>query len=245
MRIIKTLICAAAAAVALTISASSAKAISFLGVVTNYDVLNVSLTVKTNIVKENSTGFVISTASVKLVNKDVLNILQGADFYGAAFPPGAKLVVGWDAGWDGDILVVDETGTNVLYDADSGGNNGKSYFYVNFYNDEGSFTGSLGETDPGHFNINWANSGDFGLYDNANKNLYLWGGASAAKSSYVQNWDKNHDYTTWSSSESYSPSAGDQLLNNNNESFGSISGTINSSGHGKGMPAYLIDQTPF
>lgn len=245
MRIVKTLMCATAAAVALTMGASSAKAITSIGIVTNYDVLNVSLTVKTNIVKQTATGYTISNGSVKLVNKDVLNILAGADFYGSAFPPGSKLVVGWDQPWDGDVLVVDNTGTNVLYNCDSGGNSGESYFYVDFYDDQGSFTGTLGETDPGHFNLNWSNSGDFGLYDDANNNLYLWGGESAAKSSYVQNWDKNDVDTTWSSSESYSPSTGDQKLNNNPESFGSISGTISSSGHGKGYPYYLSSQTPF
>ena len=87
MRIIKTLTCAVTTAVALTIGASSAKAIATLGIVTNYDVLNVSLTVKTNVVKETPSGATISAASVKLVTKDVLNILQGTDFYGGAFPP--------------------------------------------------------------------------------------------------------------------------------------------------------------
>ena len=96
----------------------------------------------------------------------------------------------------------------------------------------------------GHFNLNWSNDGQFGLYDQANNNLDLWSDGSAAKSSYTQSWDKNDVDTTWSSSESYSPSAGDQELNNN-DSQGSISGTISSSGHGKGVPYYLSSQVPF
>jgi len=42
----------------------------------------------------------------------------------------AQLVVGWSQGWNGDVLVVDKTGTNVLFDANYSSD---AYFVVNFF----------------------------------------------------------------------------------------------------------------
>ena len=116
MKMMKTTAYAMTMAVALALYSSSARA----DVVTAYSTMTISLTVKTNFQTSSSSNQKLQITSAKLVTKDVLNILGSAAFANTNWPVGAKIVVGWDVQWAGDVLVVDSTGTNVLYDATVG-----------------------------------------------------------------------------------------------------------------------------
>ncbi len=239
MKTLRTLTCALATIVALAFGASSAKA--GIGIVTNYSTVNFNITVSTNIYKSTSTGYTYTISKKKLVTKDVLAILQGVDFYNGTFPAGSMLVVGWDSEWDGDVLVVDKTGTNVLYNCDNGGNSGSAYLYADFFYEDGTYSETEDNVDPGHYNYTYYNSGEFGLYDDTTTqtadNLYLWTDYNPATISYTGNWDKNGHDTTWSSSSSMTLGGGDQDINGVTEA--TLSGTITTSGHGKGYANYL------
>ena len=239
MKTLRTLTCAITAAAALTFCASSAKA--GIGIVTNYSTLTFNITVSTNIYKSTSTGYTYTISKKKLVTKDVLAILQGVDFYNGTFPAGSMLVMGWDEEWDGDVLVVDKTGTNVLYDCDNGGNTGSAYLYMDFFYEDGTYSETEDEKDPGHYDYTYYNSGEFYFYDETTTqtedNLYLWTEYNPATISYDGNWDKNGQNTTWSSSSSQTLGGGDQYFNGDTES--TFSGTITTSGHGKGAAYYL------
>ncbi len=239
MKTLKTLTCAVAAVVALAFGASSAKA--GIGIVTNYSALTFNITVSTNIYKSTSTGYTYTIGKTKLVNKDVLTILQGVDFANTTFPAGSKLVIGWDSAWDGDVLVVDKTGTNVLYNCDSGGNSGSAYLYMDFFYEYGTYSENVNDNDPGHSDYTDLNSGEFYIYDTTtpqtDDNLDLGTQYNPATITYDQNWDKNDDDTTWSSSSSQTLGGGEQYFNGDTES--TFSGTITTSGHGKGAASYL------
>src|ERR1700744_3959596 len=91
-----------------------------IGVTTNFNKLNISIVVTTNatpVTVDNVTTWKASRA--KLANKDLLTIFAGTNFANTIFPTGAQLVVGWDDPWQGDVLVVDKSGTNVLYDVNN------------------------------------------------------------------------------------------------------------------------------
>ncbi len=239
MKTLRTLTCAIVTAAALAFCASSAKA--GIGIVTNYSALTFSMTVSTNIYKSTSTGYTYTIGKKKLVTKDVLAILQGVDFYNGTFPAGSMLVVGWDSDWDGDVLVVDKTGTNVLYNCDSGGNSGLAYLYMDFFDEYGTYSETEDNNDPGHYNYTYYNGADFNFYDETTTqtedNLYLWTEYNPATISNDQNWDKNGHNTTWSSSSSMTLGGGEQYINGVTEA--TISGTITTSGHGKGSASYL------
>ncbi len=91
------------------------QATPFIGTVTNFSKLNISLVITTNIYTSNGNKEITTAKSVKLTNKQFLDLF--AAWAGTTWPSGAQLVQGWDEEWDGDVLVVDKTGTNVLYDA--------------------------------------------------------------------------------------------------------------------------------
>jgi hypothetical protein len=230
MKILKTLTCTIAAAAALAFSTSSATAVTSIGLVTNYSVLNISLTIKTNVYSYNSSTSVekYTVGSKKFVTKDLMNLLAGPDFHDAAFPAGAKLVQGWDAPWDGDVLVV--LGTNVLYNASAGS------YYVRIYWDEysGTYAENYKDTSPGYYDITDYNTGYFEIYDDDYSyfDLYGYGPATAT---YKQNWNADV-YTGWSQNANMTPSYGDNYFGDSSEGF--TSGTITTSGSGKGVPYY-------
>jgi hypothetical protein len=241
MKILRILACAFGAAIALAFGASSVKAVSSIGIVTNYSVLNFNITVATNIYKATSSGFTYTISQKKLVTKDVLAILQGVDYYNGPFPPGSKLVIGWDEKWEGAVLVVDKTGTNVLYNCKSGGSSGETALVVNFFYEYGTGSQNKDNNDPGHNDYTYLNSGEFYIYDTTtpqtDDNLDLGTQYNPATITYDLNWDKNGDYTTWSSSSSMTLGGGGQHIDGVTQA--TISGTITASGHGKGSAFYL------
>jgi len=214
---------------AFALGAFSAKA-TIIGTVTNYSKVSFSITVKTN--KSSTTvGEVTKTAvgTTKFSNKNILSLLETANWANTTFPDGAQLVVGWDQEWDGAILVVDKTGTNVLYAATD---TGSQEFYIDFFDEDGASTSVDNENDPGDFTQDGTDMYYFQLEDDS-INLYIWGYPTGTHK-FSDKWDADGNFTTWAESDSIDLSGGmggDQELNDN--SNGSVSGSIKVSGKGK------------
>jgi len=235
MKILKTPVCSIVAAAALAFCAFSAKAITPIGVVTNFSSLSVSLTIKTNVETINGLHVTFQIKKETIANKDVLNLLQNADFANEAFPKGAQLVVGWDQEWNGAVLVVDKTGTNVLFNATTGNQN--ATFLVNFSNYPGTWSESFNGNNPGSEQYTVYNNGYFELYD-TNQNIELWG-YGASTEDFDLNWNKEGVDTTWTDSETYDPQMA-AVTFEGADATATLSGTITASGHGKGAPFALL-----
>jgi hypothetical protein len=215
-----------------------------IGVVTNYSKLNVAIIVKTNAATITLGTGVTSTnitrngiATAKFSNKSLLALFERSEWANTTFPDGAQLVIGWDSGtWDGDVLVVDKTGTNVLFDANYV-NSGAERFYITIEED-GAYTQTFNDNDPGF--DTW--SEDYMYYvqlEDDSLSLYLWGYPTGHQN-FTQHWDVNGDYNGWTDSETVKVGGGmggDQEVNGN--SNGSIiGGNINFSGHGTTLNDY-------
>ena len=224
-----------ATAAALAFGVSSAKAA--IGVVTNYSKVTFSLVITTNgptTSKATSGGtlYKYPTGTVKIGNKQLLSAL--GLWSTNTWPAGAQLVVGWDQPWDGDVLVVDKTRTNVLYDADTG----SSYFYVDWTDDYGAYKETYLDAVPGYENYTENNTVYFYLYDDTYlpyMDLWAYGGE---KQTYKQSWDASGNYSGWSDSDSIMiPFTGDQYYFDSGSET-TFSGKITSSGKGKGWSWY-------
>ena len=233
MKRIKTVALALAVAVAVLFAPNAARAYTntVIGTVANYSTMTVALTIKTNFETVNAKGTNTEFAQVKLINKNLLSLLAGPDFANTTWPAGAKLVAGWDSEWSGAILVVDSTGTNVLYNASGGGD----YLKVTPFS---SFGAKSGQSSPGMVSYTWYNNGAFQLADYNAPVTFLRGTGSCTEK-FTQKSDASGNPTTWSDTESYSQSQAGQVLLNCAQS--TTSGTITLSGHGNGSPFWLAN----
>ena len=203
------------------------------GVTTNYSKLNISAIITTNdavVISGTTHKYPISTT--KIGNKQLLALF--ADWDSATWPAGAQLVVGWNYPGSGtnDVLVVDKTGTNVLYDASAATSH---YCTVDFFDDMGAATGTYVEALPGSKKLTSYNGASFYLYDDDYyldyTSLDLYGGS---KQTFSQTWDASNNGLKWSDKESA------KFLDQGDEyylDFGSditVSGSVSASGKGKG-----------
>lgn len=210
-----------------------------IGTVADYSTMTIALTIKTNFETCTATCNKYQFASVKLATKDVLNLLAGPAFANTTWPAGAKLVAGWDILWNGDVLVVDSTGSNVLYDASAGaGTGGASYLSLNPFFEFGPKTGTSPVTNPGTESYTWANNGNFHLVVYSTSMTILHGTGSCTEK-FSQKWDASGNPTTWTDTEVYSQNESDQILQGNGSA--ELSGTITLSGRGSGSPWYLVN----
>lgn len=243
-------------ALALLFGASSARAYSIIGIVTNYSTLDISLVITTNpasVVVGKSTKWTVG--AVKFTNTQLLELFS--EWAGTGWPTGAQLVQGWDNEWYGDVLVVDKTGTNVLYDATADYYNTQThYFYLDIFAGYGSYNETQSDVDPGSESFTWFNSGYFALFDDnyylPYTYLYSYGPNTEV---YSENWnDLGNEIggvTKWSDSETFTiNNASESVLNspmyfvNSAQSYAdfTISGSITSKGKGKSGPVYLYDE---
>jgi hypothetical protein len=237
MKFTKLAILTTAAMLALCVS--SAKAAP--GTTTRNSKLNVSLTVVTNLVEvfnTNNGAWSRSIQSFKIGNKQLLDLFALWNESSRTNEPwkSAQLVIGWD--WNYDVLVVDKTGSNVLYDASSNFPEGDNYFYVNFWGDwEDSYFGVGNESgvDAPHGNYSVIDAGTayFELYDDYYYLPYtdIWGYGGNMQT-FKQTW--NNSSANWSDSENaiFSFNGGQYYLDGSprTTSYGTI--TANGSGTG-------------
>lgn len=244
MKTFKTFLYAVVVAASLAFYATDAKA--GIGIVTNYDTVALSVTIITNgLLEPINGGYKASIGEMKLVTKDFLNLLTNSDFAGTNFPAGAKMVLGWDTNWDGDVLVVDKTGTNVLYDATSNNGN-KTNATISIYpfgtgiqrfiwKESGSYT--LTEQHTGNFFFIDRGS-QMQIFANANgpcTDHFSW---KVISSDNTDLWSDSQDFTLYGFySESFTPWYPPLLIP---PVFGTVNGSIKLSGHGEGYPGFLF-----
>jgi hypothetical protein len=226
-------------AAALTLGVYSTKAAP--GYTTKYSKLNVSLTVVTNtadVVNTNNGAWNRSIQSFKIGNKQLLDLFANWTEANRTNEPwkSAQLVIGWD--WGYDVLVVDKTGTNVLYNASAGYPESSHYFFVNFWGDGNNSIYGVGnqsgvEANPGNQAVTDTGTAYFELYDD---DFYLpytdiWGyGGNMQDLKHTWNFES----VNWSDSEtavfSYN---GDQVYRDGSSRTTSY-GTITANGSGTG-----------
>ncbi len=232
-------------AVTLMLGALSAKATLGIGTVANFSKLNISIIITTN-PPYTSKGDVrkFTSASVKFTNKDLLNLF--AAWAGTDWPSGAQLVQGWDDQWHGDVLVVDKSGTNVLFDANVDSDHS---FTISIFDGVGSYNESQTQgNNPGSDSYTSVNHGSFELFDDGvylQKTDIFGDGPSMEKFSIK--WGSNHDFTSWSDSEKLTVDNAGAQFDSDLEFLGytadggylSVHAELDSSGHGAGDPPYL------
>ena len=239
MRIIQSLLCAMAAVAALVLCVTTARGTEPpTRLVTNSTPLTVSITVITNAPEKyttNATTHIVtdnfSIGKVTINNAYLLSLF--GHWAKTNWPTGAKLVVGWDeAVWSGDVLVVDKSGTNVLFDASA---NPTNYFAVTYFYGQGAQTYKDVEANPGSDSYTVYDEGYFILYDD---NVYLpftnLVGYGAATTTFTQNWNAQNVDTTWKVTSDLTAGyncSGDVFMDMEPVT---VSGTANTSGGGKG-----------
>ncbi len=254
MKTIKSLPCIFAAITALAFFTPNAKAILTPGIAitTNFSALSVSITVITN-----GPEFVSGSGRTLtgVIGKSTINNTFLLNLFGhwanTNWPSGSKLEISWDLNQGtngGDVVVTDKTGTNVLYDASAGTNN---YFIVYYFLDpgasylKGTATGTniinpeSASNSYSSFTYTTYDDGYCELLDNnvylPYTDLYLFGGATVT---FTQNWSTQNVPTTWSGKADLTSAdnANNWFLD---IQYTTASGTVDTSGSGKGLNNYF------
>lgn len=231
---IKLTLMAIAATLALN---HSAKASASIGTTTAHSAFNAAIVVVTNAPSFVQNGNTIyKVANAKIGNKELLNLFAAWDE--TTWPTGAKLVVGWD--WDGDILVVDSTGTNVLFDADW---EDYAYFYIDWDDEDGAKQAVYNGANPGYDYWTELEASDWILYSDVGSApyIYLWGDGGNVQS-FQQSWDANGNWKSWTESETLTfPFQGDQYFIDSSWSRTSTKATFTTVGGGTGVNPFWYD----
>ena len=214
-----------------------------IGTTTNYSKLNVAITIATNTAQTGNSGaWTIPTKTAKIGNKQLLDLFAnwvGIDNRSANTAwSTAQLVIAWDWG-NYDVLVVDKSGTNVLFDATAGAGSypNDAYFSVNFWYNYGvGNQGYKNASSGGYFKVVDTGTAYFELLDNYAIDFYtdIWG-YGGNQQTFQQNWDKNSNFSTWTDKEAAKyPNNGEQYYINGGPNVTSTA-TISASGKGKGQ----------
>lgn len=203
-----------------------------IGTTTSYEKLNVSLTVTTNAAEtDNGNTYHITTHKAKITNKDLLNLFAHWSENDRTVEPwkSAQLVMAWD--WEQNVLVVDKTGTNVLYNASSDyGDTDTHYFILDYYNDQGAINESGSDSTDAYNYTQW-NNGSFQILDD---NFYLDYTDLFGNGSATDTYSQNADESKWHESFDFNADGADVWLNDFggwDGDGGTLSGHINGDGH--------------
>jgi hypothetical protein len=215
-------------------------AVFTIGVTTISTPLSVAITLVTNGPSTTKGDTTTSTTkSVKINNKWLISVFSHWST-NAFSVTGAKLVMGWDAPWYGDVLVVDKTGTNVLFDASNTGNESVE-FVADFDDESGASTEKYVDDQPGSDTYTEYNAGDM-YFDDADYYLddtfiRLYG---SSKVTFNQKWNKDGVNSSWNlSAMGMMPLEGDSFLDGSDEA--SAKATLKTNGSGKGGNGYWYD----
>jgi hypothetical protein len=243
MKTFKTLLRAILAAVSLTFCATSAKA--SMGIVTNYDILTLTATFTTNCpVETMKDGYKSGVGTTKFITKDLFLILTNVEFAGSefptGFPAGSQLVIGWDEGWNGDVLVVDKTQTNVLFDATSNnGNTNDAIFSINLFKRLGpnSFTERYHPNGIENYSTTEYNIGYFYVVNQTYGPFMAINGPCTEHYTIIGNGTPN---IVWSDSQIFSTYGWSTYSSFGSSGTGTLVGKLTATGHGKGRPSALL-----
>lgn len=238
MKAIKTLICALAAIVALAFGASSARATQFT---TNDIILTFALTISTNSQSfVSDSNYTYKVTSVKLTNKNLLAILAGSDF-ASENVSNDQIAIAYDAPWSGDIVIVDKTGTNVVYDVTSNnGNSNNATLAVNLVTVEsakirGAQSMAFSYKPSGVIGSTMYNEGSFTLLDNPNNiNITGTGSSTVTFSQTLSPGAQftNNPFASWTDSANFKFFGATNRFGLNQTNV-TVSGTITGKGKGK------------
>ncbi len=235
MKLIKFGILAAAATFIL--GTFSAKAtIGPIGTVTNSSKLNISIVVTTNgSYSNNGKVAKMPTGTIKITDKQLLELFAHWDG-DITWPSGAHLVQGWDEEWDGDVLVVDKSGKNVLFDADL---DPDQFFIIDIFDADGASGYTESDSAPGSYTQTSFNSGDFELFDDISGPTTDLFGNGPDTHQFSESWNASDVTTKWSDSEKFkADNAGHQSGNglefSGNTRYTTVHAELDSSGHGSG-----------
>lgn len=221
------------AAVAALLLAYNAQAAP--NVTTNYSQINAGLIIITNPPSSTVDNITIwKTGSGKMGNKELLTLFAGLNFANTNFPYGAHLVVGWDAPWSGDVLVVDKTSTNVLFDANY---SAAEHFTIDIFHGQGAFSKIDDANNPGYEKRTGYNQAYFELEDDAG-GTYLYG-VGPCLEQFSQKWDGVGNLVSWSDKENFSINGANSNEKLDNDSGVTVTGGISASGGGKGGNSFL------
>jgi hypothetical protein len=247
MNAFKTFTCTVAAAAALAFCAPSTRAVTPITTTTNDIILSLSLTLITNgggfFISE--TNFSNTVGKEKLTTKDLLQLLGGGNGFSTnTFSSGDQVAIAYDFPWNGHVVVVDKTGTNVLFDATKNNNNTNATLAINLFAGD-AFT----ESDKVEFKAGGSMTfvtyagGTFTLFDKTNSiNINITGsGPSPVK--FTQKLNSGTQFSTnqfasWTDSADFNFfGATDELWNQG----ATINGTLTGKGSGKGLNGFMYN----
>jgi hypothetical protein len=233
----KKFIALSVVAAALALCVSSAKAVTVVGTTTDYEKINIAVTVVTNAPEEYNSKtetYTYKTGTASVNNKSLLAFFSS--WTGITWPAGAQLIYDEDSD---EVCVADKTGTNIYFYAgsDDGVDSGGVEAYFNYYpyDDGGAYSGSESEADTGSEHYTEWYYGYFEIYySDGNDSDYLdLYGEGQNTDVYSESWkysDTTDLYTyKWSDSESLK-ATGTGELKGNDASVTSISIGVSGSG---------------
>jgi hypothetical protein len=221
----------------IALCAYSAQAVTVVGTTTNYSKVNVALTITTtngiSFTKRNK--LIHPTKSVKIANKDLVALFAVWTTNNLAVwqAAGAQLIFDWKTS---QLCVADKTGTNILFYAGDGVNNGTvtAFFGIHWYNRAGPFAETLVEKNPGSDKVsrNFTGFFEFSYADGILVDQFDLYAFSPNTEAWSQAWGKNGIDTKWSDSESFLPNYSGLTFEGLNDA--QVSGSIiaNDSGNG-------------
>lgn len=243
MKSIKAFTYAVTAAVTLAFCTFNAQARP-VTLATNDIILNLALTVQTNadVDVTNIGNFTIPVGLSKFANKDLLQLLGGGNgFSTQTFSNGDQIAIAYDPPWFGDVVVVDKTGTNVLFDATKNNNDTNDTLAINIIAGNGSKYEKVNFKAGGSMTVTTYFAGSFTLL-NTNGihiiasgpstikfNQTLTGGAGFADNLYAS-WTESATFKLFGASDEAADNQGGVTIN----------GTITVKGKGKGLNSYMV-----
>jgi hypothetical protein len=239
MKTIKVLTYVVVAVILLMFCTARVKAYSIIGTVTNYDTVTISATLTTNGIAKVRGGYGTKIAVRRFITKDLLDLLTNSDFAGETFPVGAKLVLGWDEEWNGHVLVVDKTGTNVIYDATYNNGDTNITVVINLYNQTGAedFTWI-----DGNFTVTWYNNGSLKIIDQPDGGYDVYIVGTGPCTDHFQRKVVSTDALEWSDSQTLLVyGAGESDGGSQPPVIGTLVGSIKVGGRGTGTAYYLAE----
>jgi hypothetical protein len=225
----------AAVVAALALGAYSAQAaITIVGTTTEYSKVNLSLTIQTNKTPTTSGSTTKYTiGKTKINNKALLSIFAGwttnnlTEWQDA----GAQLVYEWNSS---QLCVADKSGTNILFYAGDGINNGTvtANCFLDWSTSGEVYTGTTMNVIPGKLSLTTSGVGEFDLnYEDGDSYDYVHLEANGPNTEKLKaSWKSATG--TWSGSESFKPYGWGSYFNET----AIFSGTITAKGSG---PYYL------
>ncbi len=242
MKAIKKFTYALVTTAALALCSPSAHAI--VTKTTNDIILTISLTISTNSEKfVNPSNIIITVGSEKLVNKNLLTLLGSPEFADETFSNGDQIAIAYDAPWDGDVVVVDKSGSNVLFDATFNRGNTNATLAIDLRRDFGTFSATLNNKPSGSQAYTYFYGGSFALLDNTNDTSLAGTGPSTFKFTQMFNSSKEfstNPFSSWSDSATFNFFGAGLVRLNGSEA--TASGTVTGKGSGKGQnSAFILD----